>query len=67
MYENLSIQEYVKRMQAWDDEKNNKVSDFIEKNYSVVKEQQYEDGTTIIFKVLNPDAIEVIFNGQQEN
>lgn len=62
MYENLSIQEYVKRMQEWDDKRNNKVSDFIEKNYNVVKEQHYENGTTIIFKMLNPDAIEVIFN-----
>lgn len=67
MYENLSIQEYVKRMQEWDDNRNNKVSDFIEKNYSVVKEYTYENGSTITFKVLNPDAIEVIFNGQQEN
>lgn len=38
MYESLSIQEYVKRMQEWDDRQNNAARDWIEANWEPVGE-----------------------------
>ncbi len=33
MYENLSIQKYLERMQEWDERKQSQVTDWIEENW----------------------------------
>lgn len=58
MYENLSIQEYVKRMQEWDDRQNNAARDWIEENWEPVgKPYVWECGLTGYFYQMKEETL----------
>lgn len=55
MYENLSIDEYIKRMQEWDDRKNSQAIDWIEENWEPGETFALKSGVIIQYKDFRGD------------
>lgn len=55
MYENLSIQDYVKRMQEWDDKKNCEVIDWIDTHWVPTERFTLSNGMIIQYKEFRGD------------
>lgn len=50
MYENISIEEYLKKMEEWDNKRNSAAEDWVEKNWIPGDTFTYPNGVIIQYK-----------------
>lgn len=68
MYENLSIQEYLKRMQEWDDKRNNAAKEWIEENWKPIGDPYvWENGLTGQFYQLKEETLKKMRGDENGN